>query len=396
LTAAAYRDRFGSEPEVVVTAPGRVNLIGDHTDYALLPVLPIAIDRAIRIAAADADDVDVSSIGFGDTFHGGPSPQGWQRYVAAAFAALGHDRGARIVIDSDLPRTGGLSSSSALTLGVISALDGVWNLGLDRFELPHIAIRAERSLGIEGGLMDQTVIVHAQAGSALRIDFDPITHRPVAIADDLAFVVAYSGSAAAKGDGAKDAYNTAVVSARAAAAALGSMLGDNVGSPPALGRLENPTDAMVAAASLPESASTADVAAHFSVDPESIVSLTTERYDADRPLRLRAVAHHILSESIRVAEAERLLLAGDRVSFGRLLDESHSSLRTFGSSTDGLDRVVAAMRDAGAFGARVTGAGFGGNAVAACSPDDVDRIVNAAMVATGGPAFRVRASQGLQ
>lgn len=392
----AFRRRFDLEPEVVVDVPGRVNLIGDHTDYSLLPVLPIAIDRSIQVAASPSARLVVESIGFEGGYRMGERASGWARYVDAAVGVLGGDQGASVLIGSDLPATGGLSSSTALTLGVLAALGRVWRMGLEREALPGLCVTAERSLGVEGGLMDQIVIVHAERNAALRIDFDPPAHRPVPIPDTLAFVAAYSGAPAAKGAEARDAYNTGVVSSRAAAATLGVMLGLDVGDPPALSRVASMTGVDDALLGLPALASVDDVGDRFGVDSQRIVTLTAETYDPTRPLRIRTAAQHAISEARRVDLAEAALNARDAPGFGLLLDESHASLQAFGSSSPGLEVVVGAMRAGGSFGARVTGAGFGGYAVAACSPSLVTRVVEAARDATGGPAFQVRPSGGLR
>jgi galactokinase len=392
--ADPFAHRFGHAPDHIVTTPGRVNLIGDHTDYALLPVLPMAIDRSIRVAASRAADTVIHSTAFDDEYDGTGSPVGWQRYAVAAQQASGVRYGVHVMIDGDLPSTGGLSSSTAVTLGVLAAVGKVFDLQLEPDRLAQLSIAAERSLGVEGGLMDQLVIVHGRRGSALRIDFDPIRFRDVPIPETLRFVVAYSGTPGAKAAAARDGYNTRVVAARAAAACLASVLERSVGEPPTLSEVADvATKELVAA--LPSRASLADLMVSHRIDPGPVATLAVDTYDLLRPLPVLAAAAHILSESARVRATEAALVEGDASRVGALMDQSHSSLRAFGVSSPGLEDVTQAMRDAGAHGARITGAGFGGNAVAACPADRVEAVIAAAVAATGGPAFEVVASDGL-
>ncbi|HEY5650445.1 MAG TPA: hypothetical protein VIW46_03285, partial [Acidimicrobiia bacterium] len=317
--------------------------------------------------------------------------EGWHRYFAAAVDAVGFVGGAHVLIDADLPATGGLSSSSAFTVGVLMALGTFAGDPPSRSELPQLALAAERSIGVESGAMDQTVISLATAGHALRIDFDPFGTRQVPLSDDLGIVAAYSGRAAPKGGDANHSYNSRVVACRAAALLLGSLEGVDVGSPPVLSKVRDSSRV----GELPVEAAAHDVAAQLRVDVSRMVKLTATDFDPDTPLPVRSVAIHVLSEATRVDEAEAALIAEDYAALGRLLDASHDSLREFGASSPALDRLVGAMRGAGAFGARLTGAGFGGYAIAICEPDDVDSVVGAAEEATGGPAFRVRASAGV-
>jgi galactokinase len=388
------------QPSAVVKAPGRVNLIGEHTDYSLLPVMPVAIDKAVLVAAAPGPErrLVADSEAFPERLDVSTDelpvrPVGWHRYLLAVVRVLSPSpRGARLVVSGDLPATGGLSSSSALAVGVLDALNRVWDLGIDRTDYPALAIAAERSIGVEGGTMDQTIISLAEPGSALRIDFDPPARRVVPIPPELALVAAYSGSEAPKGGAANLAYNTRVVACRAAALLLGVPAGLDVGRPPVLSRVASHP---VAPASLPEETTAAEVADRLGVDVELMVGLTAGRFDPDSVLPVRVVATHVLSEAERVDEAEHALATADLVRLGSVLDASHASLKGFGASSPALDRLVEAMRKAGAWGARLTGAGFGGYAVGVCPPDRVDGVVSAAVEATGGPAFPVVASGGV-
>lgn len=404
--AAAFREAYGRAPECMVRAPGRVNLIGEHTDYSGLPVLPIAIERSVWVAAARAPDpvIRACSTRFPVPAElpetpGSPSAP-WHRYLDGAVAEL-QKRGmtgcAQLLIDSDLPAEGGLSSSSALTVGVLAALSSVWGATLTSEDLLPLAISAERYAGVESGGMDQEVILNARAGNALRIDFRPPGRRLVPTPPGLSFVAAYSGEAAPKGGVARDRYNALVVGARMAAALLADQLGVDLELPPTLGQVADVDVVDIIVDELPPKISAREVAHGASVNAAVLVQLSHRTVSDTERFPVRPVARHILSEAARVDQAEQALLASDLRAFGRILDASHRSLHDdLGTSTPGLDRLCKAMRKAGAFGARPTGAGFGGFAVAACPPAAVPFVVEAAIGATGGPAFEVHASDGYE
>ena len=365
-TEAAARqgllDAFGTLPTVVVRAPGRVNLIGEHTDYSDLPVLPIAIEQSLYVASAPTIDgnINAQSREFSD--------DAWRRYVIGAVEQLrleGLEGGANLFVASDIPSKGGLSSSAALTCGVLAALSAAWRRPLEREDVVRLAMATEHTLGLQNGGMDQTAILFAHAGKALRVDFRPPSRRAVPIPDGLHFVVASSGELAPKSGDVMAAYNDRVDGTRAAALLLAHELGTDLQPPPTL--------------------------AQVAFTP-GIMELLEPLDFAAKPL-----ARHVLTEARRVDEAEAALASGDLRTFGDLLNASHASLRgDFGVSTPALDRLCSEMREAGAFGARLTGAGFGGFALAACGRSDVDAVIAAAMTATGGPAFEVRASGGLE
>lgn len=392
-----FRPRFGRSPVSVVSAPGRVNLIGEHTDYSGLPVLPFAIDHRVRVSAAPHRRIEIVSTAGGHPFVDRSQDEGWHRYVRAVLEVLGHEGGVMATVEGDLPAGGGLSSSTALTMALIAALEGAAGRWVEPAEVARLAAMAERSAGVESGEMDQTVIAHARAGHAMHIDFPPEApvHRHIPLPETAAVVVAFSGKVAEKGGDARAAYNARVVGGRVATAFLAHRLGIGVPSPLRLGSVADSPDALALAGDLPEVITTATAARATGVDELALASLTRGRFPSHRPVPVRAVARHVLAEAERVARAERALTAGDLEELGELLKRSHASLQEFGASTPALDRLVEAMGAAGALGARLTGAGFGGNAIALCRPDRVREVVAAALAATGGPAFEVRASPGL-
>lgn len=388
----------------MVRAPGRVNLIGEHTDYSELPVLPIAIEKSVIVAAAPSDDapIEVVSTNFPDPAsfpRATPQPTApWHRYVIGALAEvadLAPNLGAQVLVAGDLPAQGGLSSSSALTVGLLAALTDAWGQPLAADALLSRAIAAERHTGLESGGMDQEVILHARAGNALHIEFRPPARRHVPIPEGLAFVAASSGETAAKASDARGAYNERVVGARLAAVMLADQVGVDLAVPVTLAQIAGVDVVDILVDELPLRISAREVAHSRDVDVAALVQLSHTTLDPVAKIPVRGIARHILSEADRVGQAVSALEAGDLRAFGRLLDASHASLRDdMRCSTPALDRLCKAMRRAGAYGARLTGAGFGGFALAACPPEAVPAVIEAAHAATDAPAFEVTASDG--
>ncbi len=394
----------GFTPTVIVHAPGRVNLVGEHTDYSGLPVLPIAIDRALVVSVMPLDQpvIEATSERFGGAVrivrgaphHGEP----WGRYIAGLVAELDGiqpSRGARLHIGGDLPAESGLSSSAALTLGALAGILSAWDVPVEREDLVARALRAEHTVGVQTGGMDQEVIVFAEPGHALHIDFQPHERRQVPLPPQLRFVVASSGEPAAKSGVARDAYNERVIGTRLAAAMLCDMIGAEAGHPPRLADVIGFPEAELLVEELPPRIAPSSVARSTGI-PLAMLSGASAAMDDRALYTVRPYARHVFSESERVAEAAAALSNGDLAAFGRMLDASHRSLRDdFGCSTPALDALCEAMRKAGALGARLTGAGFGGFALAAVEAANVTAVIEAASATGGGLAFEVTASGGL-
>jgi galactokinase len=359
--AAAFRERTGRDPDGVWAAPGRVNLIGEHTDYNDGFVLPAAIDRLVLAAAGRRDDgrlrlwslqseppadLELAEVGPGKV-------EGWAAYPAGVAWALGQAGvevgGADLVVDGDVPAGAGLSSSAALECATATALADLCGAGLDRVTLAGLARRAENEVvGVPSGAMDQMVSMLGRAGHALFLDTRSLETEQVPLpleAAGLCLVVIDTRAGHRLVDGA---YADRRAACEAAAATLGV---------PAL-RDATPTQVEAAAAALGEEG--------------------------------RRRARHVVTENARVLEAVRLLRAGELERLGPLLAASHASLRDdYEVSSPELDTAVEAAVVAGAVGARMTGAGFGGSALALARVDLVGRVheqVRAAFAAAGfGP-----------
>jgi galactokinase len=310
----------------VAFAPGRANLIGEHTDYNDGLALPFAIERGVTVTVEPSGGTTVQvaahDLGETDSFDA-RSPEradGWRAYVRGVAAASRLTGGARIAIDSDLPRGGGLSSSAALTLALALALDPT--AGDD----PHALARLSQSVesgwaGAETGLLDQLAILLGRPDQAVRIDFRDLSARTVPLAlGDWQLATLDSG---AEHSHAESGYNERRDECRAAAEAIGvESLRD-----------ATPDDA----AGLPE------------------------------PLGRRV--RHVLSENARVDGAIDALERDDLARLGALIDESHRSLRDlYDASVPEVEAAVARAKQAGAAGARMMGGGFGGVVLALFPP----------------------------
>ena len=359
--AEAFREQFGSDPDRFVRAPGRVNLIGEHVDYAGLPVFPMALQYAVHVAVRPRDDglVRVASSDPGyppRAFQLGPeiepySDGDWGNYVKAAAVAAasryGADRGADLWIRSEVPVAAGLSSSSALVVAVLKSLLDVSGIDADPIELAAVAADAEQYVGTRGGGMDQAISVCAAEGSAARIEFDPVRVTPVSVPADWRFVVADTGVQAHKSGNAKEAYNRRRAAVEESVEIVGQELGlaDGDRRYPRL------------------------LSEH---DAGDLMAVAQQQLD-DRLLRR---FRHVVTEADRTRRAEAAMRECDAVAFGTLMNASHESLRDdFEVSGPELDRLVALARGAG--GARLTGAGMGGCIVALCTPDRVDSVLEA-------------------
>jgi galactokinase len=317
-----------------VRAPGRVNLIGDHTDYNEGFVLPVAIDLECTVHATLRGDGEVRVVS-------DQADQGTQRYVEGVVDALaGRGRppvGIDATVSSTVPRGSGLSSSAALEVSVALALCEAASFELSPVELALACQEAEqRATGVPCGIMDQLASVAGRAGHALLIDCRSLEVEPIPIPDSLAIVVLHSGLP-------RVLVESAYAERRAACERVAARLG-----------------------------------------------LPALRDAGADQVRDEPRARHVVSENDRVLRAAAALRSGDVDELGALLSASHASLRDdFEVSTPELDLLAGELERAGALGARLTGAGFGGCVVA------LARRVDAGAVAARA-ARAYRAATGLE
>lgn len=331
----------------VVRAPGRVNLMGEHTDYNDGLVLPAAIDREIRIAFVRTGDREVRLTRLIDGEEDGFSldverrPTGtWIDYAAGTAAALQEAglpvSGLRGLIASDLPENAGLSSSAAIELATAWALlDDPARI--DGLALARICQRAEnRYVGVQSGLMDQFVVACGQAGAAMRFDCRSLESRPVPLPDGVALVVCHTGSPRRLG---RSDYNLRRAQCEAAVAELSR-------DDPTIRSLRDVGQDLLAAAR-----------------------------DRLEPVMARR-AEHVIAENRRVEDVIAAFEAGNLADVGQAFAASHASLRDlFEVSSPELDALVEiAIRVEGVVGARMTGAGFGGCTINLVHQTAIERL----------------------
>ena len=335
----AFRERFGTQPEVVVQAPGRVNLIGEHTDYNDGFVLPLALERATYLALRRRDDTQVIavSLGRGETTFDLTElqrGQGWAEYLKGVAWALQEDgftlSGWEGVLASDVPGGAGLSSSAALELATMQAFSVASAFAWEPKRMAKLAQRAENEwVGAQTGIMDQLISACGEAGSALLIDCRTLATTPVPVPAGTAIIVMDTATRHSHVD---SGYNDRRRQCEEAAAFFGV---------PAL----------------------RDV---------SEAQFRAREANLSEPARRRA--RHIITENDRTVAAAEAMGRGDAETLGRLMSESHTSMRDdFEISSPELDRMVAlAQAEAACYGARMTGGGFAGCAVALVREDAVD------------------------
>ncbi|MFD4315366.1 galactokinase [Streptomyces sp. NPDC058548] len=349
--AAEFEALYGAAPDGVWAAPGRVNLIGEYTDFNDGFVLPLALphttvaavarrdDGVLRLHSADIDGgivrLAVDSL---EPLSGG----GWAAYPAGvvwALRAAGHPvTGADVHLTSTVPTGAGLSSSAALEVVTALALNDLFGLGISRPELARIAQRAENDfVGVPCGVMDQMASACAEEGHALYLDTRDLSYRQVPFdlaREGLRLLVVDTRVKHALGDGA---YAERRAGCEAGARALGARaLRD------------------VSAVQL----------------PEALALLGDET--------IRRYVRHVVTDNARVERTIALLDAGDTRAVGPVLTEGHASLRDdLRVSCPELDLVVEAANAAGALGARMTGGGFGGSAVVLVDADRADVVAAA-------------------
>jgi galactokinase len=330
-----FKRLFGAVPEAVVRAPGRVNLIGEHTDYNDGFVLPAAIDRTIefagrrrvdrRVRAHSIDLQDSVEFSLDDIQQDAGHP--WSNYLRGVTKFLEEDghrlSGGDIVFGGNVPREAGLSSSAAVEVGAAALWNKLLRLELDPVYLVKLARRAENQfVGVPCGIMDQFISALGRREHALLLDCRDLNYRHVPLRSDVKIVVCNSGAKRAL---AQSEYEVRLKQCRQAVAQIAST--------------------GLAVKSLRD------------VEP---ADLETARPVLNELLLRRA--RHVVTENQRVLEAVKSLESGDIERFGELMNASHESLRDdYEVSSKELDVLVElAWKQPGVLGARMTGAGFGG------------------------------------
>lgn len=373
-----YFDRFGTQPEILVRAPGRVNMLGAHVDYNEGWVLPAAIDRAVWLAAGNSggEQVIIKAIDFED--EGSFSLEGLERRNRAEPVTwIDYPRGVAWILQeqgmvlpglnvafaSDVPIGAGVSSSAAVEVAFLTAWDALGQLALSGLQKAQLGQRVENHyIGLASGIMDQFASVHGAQDHLVLLDCRTLEHELIPLPEDAAIIVADSG---VRRELASSKYNERRQECEEAVAILRKHM-------PQIKTLRD-------------------------VTPEELAL-----YAHRLPAVIRRRAQHVVYECQRVLEGARVLQQGDVEAFGSLIRSSHVSSRDlYEVSILELDVLAAtAWQQPGCYGARLTGAGFGGCVVVlaqAAAVPEITAVMSAVYDAEFGRCpsiFTTRAAPG--
>ncbi len=355
--ARNFEELFGRKPEVISEAPGRVNLIGEHIDYSEGFVLPFAIadrthaaiasrpDGLVRIASHQRKE-KIFSIDIHDVKPG--SKGDWEKYVLGVLWSLGITTGVDILVDGSVPAGAGLSSSAALECSVAVGLNELFTLNKSLEDLARASQKAENDyVGMPCGIMDQSVSLMGKVGAALLLDCRDLTTEsvPFSVADaglELLIIDTQAHHALVDGGYAER---------RAACESVAAKL--NIPS-----------------------------MRHLTLN---VLEASREKITDTEFIRAR----HAVTEIARVLDAVIALRASDFIALGKLINQSHNSLRDdYEVSCPELDLAVAASLEAGAIGSRMVGGGFGGSAIALIKAEDISKVRDAVTAAFESHGFK--------
>ncbi|KZV58713.1 galactokinase [Dorcoceras hygrometricum] len=418
---------FGHAPDIYARSPGRVNLIGEHIDYEGYSVLPMAIrqdtivairkcnesgaEKVLKIANVNSDkyhictypadpdqEIDLKNHRWGHYFICGY--KGFYDYTKSKGVDVGETFGLEVVVDGIVPTGSGLSSSAAFVCSSTIAIMAVFGANFPKKELAQLTCECERHIGTQSGGMDQAISVMAQSGLAALIDFNPIRATEVQLPAGGTFVIAHSLAESQKAVTAATNYNNRVVECRLASIVLGIKLG--MKPEEAVAKIRTLSDVeglcVIFAGTRGSSDPVIAVKELLKQEPystEDIENITNEKLQtifANSPSSLdvlRAAKHFKLHQRAAhvYSEAKRVYAFKDAVSskssdeeilkmLGNLMNESHHSCNVYYEcSCLELEELVKISRDNGALGARLTGAGWGGCAVALVKENIVPQFI---------------------
>ena len=365
----AFLSIFKSQPDFIVRAPGRVNLIGEHTDYNEGFVLPMAIDRAVWIALRPRADCRVLvhslDLGLSAAFDLDSLARGktrWEEYIKGVAHELQTDNyqlaGWEGVLAGDVPRGAGLSSSAALEVATARAFASVSGFAWDNLRIARIGQRAENNwLGVQTGIMDQAVCAAAKAGHAFFLDCRSLEYQHIPLPKQVAVVIMDTSTRRGLVD---SVYNARRSQCERAARFFG---------------VKTLRDVNVH-----------EFEEQYEKHRSNVLDVLNDGLDEFSWKRAR----HVVTENARVLKAVDALRADDVVMLGKLFSESHASLRDdFEVTNDALNWIVeAAQARPECYGARMTGAGFGGCAVALVRRESAE-----AFAKTVGAEYRARSGK---
>lgn len=364
----AFAKQFNKQPQMVIRAPGRVNLIGEHTDYNEGFVFPAAIDREMMVAASlnDSAIVQVFSLDYGE-FDSFPldclsksEDHEWSNYLRGVLDIL-QKAGYRLagfdaVLSGNVPQGAGLSSSAAFEVAIATMCNAFFDLGISKTDIALLSQKAENQfVGVQCGIMDQFISSLAEEDSALMIDCKTLDYQSVPLQlSRYGYSIVITNSGVRRGL-VDSEYNARRQECKDGANLLSKLTGRELSS------LRDVT--------------IADLELHWD----------------DLPDKVRRRSRHVVSENQRVLDAVKALQAGDIMQFGILMNESHVSMRDdFEISCPEINRLVELSQSFdGVAGARLTGAGFGGCTVAIIKNDRIADFKQILIPAYEGETDRV-------
>ncbi|GMT35230.1 hypothetical protein PFISCL1PPCAC_26527, partial [Pristionchus fissidentatus] len=390
-----FVSRFGLKPKWRIECPGRVNIIGEHIDYHGYSVFPMALSvkTTLLVAPLTTPEIRFENVDADFAAHTESLPSEWKEqskpqwfhYLLAGWRETFQQldlpqTGFAVLMDSSIPASAGLSSSSSLVcasaLATLTVATGgtPWEK-IDKTKLAELSMTAEHRIGTAGGGMDQAAECLSKAGSALHISFSPLRCESVPLPSNCFFVVADSKER--KNKAASNEYNTRVVEGRIASALLAKALGiEEWREVRRLKHVEEKSGLTLEqliekSRDLPEVLNTEGVKEMIGDHLETISTGDTAELTS---FVIRSRALHVFSEALRVNQFKELCIAGDVHNMARLMNESHSSCTGwYDCSTPSLDSLVSSLLSSGALGARLTGAGWGGCAVALFHADQLEK-----------------------
>ncbi|KAI6178274.1 Galactokinase [Aphelenchoides besseyi] len=402
-----FEKRFDQKAKWIVRSPGRVNLIGEHVDYSGYGVLPMATAQSIYVTFAPNDKnllilentdgkyeqhtYDVTKEWTGTT-----KPSWFHYFLSGYQGAKEHlksvgVKGLNILVHGEVPAAAGLSSSSALVCAAVSTTligftEKIWN-GFSKNDVADIAIKSERLVGLEGGGMDQAVCALAKNNAALRIEFEPLSVHEVQLPSDALFCCLHSHVESNKAATAH--YNERVVECRIAAQILYKKSSQSEGDEwKKIRRLKDVQDSFkwsldeckeaVERLLKQTSYSRKDVLKELQANDKDLSEFSLNKSTQEmETFYLYPRAKHVFTESARVDEFEKACAVKDLKLMGKIMDESHNSCRDlYNCSCPELDEIVKSCKQLGARGSRLTGAGWGGCAVALFDAKDKEKVEN--------------------
>jgi len=427
-----FKAEFGSAaPEFIIRVPGRVNLIGEHIDYCGYAVHPMAIEQDILVAVVHSGDSGLeirntdptyptykcSSL---DNIEISTEKIFWWSYFLCGLKGVFEElkvqpAGMKLLVSGRVPPSAGLSSSSALVVSAAITAISVNSLVVERSDLAALCARAERYIGTQGGGMDQAIEILAKEGQAKLIEFNPLAAHDVQLPQGAVFVVA--NSLQEKNKAASNEFNSRVVECRLASKLLAKKLiqGEawktltklrdvQMGCKVELQDMANKVEEILHK----QVYTREEILKELEISDETLRSdiLTPNTADLQQ-FKLNQRARHVFSEAARVYQFRQTCqAAGDGCleELGNLMTASHTSCRDdYECSAPELDRLVATSIKLGAYGCRLTGAGWGGCTVSLVASDKVEEFMNQLRLEFYGGladldtmAFVTKPSQGAQ